>query len=118
MFKLSTVPLEHIQRKNVQFSFRDGDIVTIRTFILSDQGMFKISNEQICKPTLLVIHGFGGSACLLYPIYKQLLEHYRVVTIDMLGFGASSRIAINESILSSPTATENYLISWLQGWLN
>ena len=118
MSKLSTVPLEHIQRKNVQFSFRDGDIVTIRTFILSDQGMFKISNEQTCKPTLLVIHGFGGSACLLYPIYKQLLEHYRVVAIDMLGFGASSRIAINESILSSPTATENYLISWLQGWLN
>ena len=36
----------------------------------------------------------------------------------MLGYGASSRVSIKEEILSSPTATDNYQISWLSAWLN
>ena len=65
-----------------------------------------------------MIHGFGGSACLYYPVLKQLLEHYRIVAIDMLGFRASSRVVIKEEILSSPAATDSYQVSWLSSWLN
>ena len=36
VLKLTTIPVEHIQRKNVLFSFRDGQMVSVRTFILSD----------------------------------------------------------------------------------
>ena len=36
----------------------------------------------------------------------------------MLGFGASTRVTIKDSVLSSPAATENYHVSWLQAWLN
>ena len=53
-----------------------------------------------------MIHGFGGSAVLMYSIYKQLVEHYRIVAIDMLGYGASSRVTIKDEILCSPTATD------------
>ena len=76
VLKLTTIPLEHIQRKNVAFSFRDGKIVSVRTLILSDQGIFNFDDDEAsknCKPTLLSIHGFGGSAVLLYPIYKELV---------------------------------------------
>lgn len=65
-----------------------------------------------------MVHGFGGSACLYYPIYKKLLEHFRIVAIDMLGFGASSRVRIREEVLCSPSATDTYQLSWLQAWLN
>lgn len=109
MLKLTSIPVEHIQRKNVNFSFRDGNMVTVRTFILSDQEIFQLDTDEAereAKPTLLVIHGFGGCACLLYPIYKQLVEHYRVVAIDMLGFGASSRVIIKEEVLCSPAAAD------------
>ena len=91
VLKLATIPVEHIHRKNVKFSFRDGNTVSIRTIILSDQGIFQLNDEESerrCKPTLLAIHGFGGSACLMYPMYKGLVEHYRIVAIDMLGYGA------------------------------
>ena len=96
-------------------------MVSVRTIILSDQGIFKFYSEEAeksCKPTLLMIHGFGGSACAFYMIFKQLLEHFRIVAIDMLGFGASTRVTIKDSVLSSPAATENYHVSWLQAWLN
>ena len=36
VLKLTTIPVEHIQRKNVTFSFRDGNLVSVRTIILSD----------------------------------------------------------------------------------
>ena len=46
VLKLSTIPIEHIRRKNVQFSFRDGNMVSVRTIILSDQGIFKFYSEE------------------------------------------------------------------------
>ena len=46
----------------------------------------------------------------MYSILKQLLEHFRIVAIDMLGYGASSRVHIKEELLSSPSATDNYNI--------
>ena len=54
----------------------------------------------------------------MYPMYKGLIEHYRIVAIDMLGFGASSRVTIKEEILTSPSATDSYQLSWLSAWLN
>ena len=95
-------------------------MVSVRTIIMSDQSIFKFTSgedEQNCKPTLLMIHGFGGSAALLYPVYKQLLEHFRIVAIDMLGFGASSRVTLSEAVLSSASACENYHVRWLSRWL-
>jgi len=40
VLKLTKIPLEHIQRKNVVFSFRDAQIVSVRTFIFSDESVF------------------------------------------------------------------------------
>ena len=74
VLRLTTIPDEHIQRKNVMFSFRDGSMVSVRTFILSDQNVFQFGfdeeKDKNCKPTLMMIHGFAGSACLMYPIFK------------------------------------------------
>ena len=95
-------------------------MVSVRTFILSDQYIFSLTdqNEVRCKPTLVCMHGFGASACLMYPIYKELMKHFRIVAFDMLGYGASSRVEIAPAILESPSATDNYQTSWLSAWLN
>ena len=86
-------------------------MVSVRTFIFSDERIFKFENyeqEQAAKPTLLMIHGFGASAPLAYPIYKQLLDHFRIVAIDMLGFGSSTRVEIRDEVLNFPSATDTY----------
>lgn len=54
----------------------------------------------------------------MYPIYKELVKHFRVVALDMLGYGASTRVTIAPAILASAAATDNYQVSWLSSWLN
>jgi len=86
-------------------------MVNVRTFILSDQQIFSFDDpedEARCKPTLICMHGFGASACLMYPIFKELVKHFRVVALDMLGYGASSRVEIAPANLASPAAADNY----------
>ena len=43
------------------------------------------------KPVLLFAHGYHASGALYYSIYKRLMERFSVITIDHMGFGASSR---------------------------
>lgn len=43
------------------------------------------------KPTLVLVHGFAGSAALFYRIMKRLAEHFYLVMFDIIGMGCSSR---------------------------
>ena len=99
VLRLSQVPDDQIVRKNVHFSLENGEIVKIRTFIFSDQKIFQFDDdesEEICKPTLVMLHGFGCNACYTYQLYKGLVEDFRVISIDMLGYGSSSRVHIDD----------------------
>ena len=66
---------------------------------MSDQKIFQFNDaesEQNCKPTLVMLHGFGANACYIYQVYKQLVDHFRVIAIDMLGYGSSSRVHLDD----------------------
>ncbi len=43
------------------------------------------------KPSLLLIHGFPSASWDWSPMWQELSEHYRLIAIDMLGFGLSSK---------------------------
>lgn len=43
------------------------------------------------KPTLVLVHGYGGSASLFYKVMKDLALHFYVVMFDIIGMGSSSR---------------------------
>jgi pimeloyl-ACP methyl ester carboxylesterase len=38
-----------------------------------------------------LIHGYASSGALMFQIAKQLIEHFCLITIDIIGMGASSR---------------------------
>mmetsp|Transcript_35872 Transcript_35872/g.32267 ORF Transcript_35872/g.32267 Transcript_35872/m.32267 type:complete len:129 (+) Transcript_35872:310-696(+) len=40
---------------------------------------------------MVLLHGYGGSSVLYYPMAKKLAERYQVYCIDFLGMGLSSR---------------------------
>ena len=40
---------------------------------------------------MIMIHGFAGSGALFYKMAAHLKEHFRVMTIDLLGMGCSGR---------------------------
>lgn len=44
-------------------------------------------------PTILFIHGIGNSGAAWQEIIGQLPDHFRLITIDLLGFGKSPRPA-------------------------
>lgn len=42
-------------------------------------------------PTLLLVHGFGRSSRMWYPLVPTLARHFRVLRLDLRGLGKSSR---------------------------
>jgi predicted alpha/beta-fold hydrolase len=52
-------------------------------------------NQDLNKPLIVLIHGYGGSGMIFYRIFKELQKHFRVVLMDLLGMGRSSRPRFN-----------------------
>lgn len=50
------------------------------------------------SPTLLMLHGFMGSALNWKPLMDQLSHHYHCVGLDLLGFGESSKPQIRYDV--------------------
>ena len=70
------------------------------------------------KPTLVCVHGFAQSACAMYTLYKPLMEHYRIVTIDMLGYGNSSRVTLSKELYNSAEDIDEYQVGWFAKWVD
>ena len=82
-----------ITRKYVKFDYPgapEGELMSIRTIILGERDFD--TDAISLKPTLVLIHGFAGSGVTMYPIFRALMEHYRLILIDQVGFGGSTRI--------------------------
>ena len=52
------------------------------------------------KPTLVLIHGFGAGGAMFFPSLKPLLDQFRIVLVDLLGFGGSTRVQLSEATTS------------------
>ena len=46
------------------------------------------------------------------------MEHFRIVAIDMLGFGNSSRVSLEEEMLRNCEIADEYQVGWLDHWVN
>mmetsp|Transcript_15520 Transcript_15520/g.10889 ORF Transcript_15520/g.10889 Transcript_15520/m.10889 type:complete len:95 (+) Transcript_15520:213-497(+) len=38
-----------------------------------------------------MIHGFGGGGAIFFKMFPDLIKHFRVTTIDLMGMGCSGR---------------------------
>ena len=104
-------------RKYVSFAYPGvPDLMQIRTIILGERD---VDTDAVrVKPTLVLIHGFGGSGVMLYPMFRNLMEHYRLVLIDQVGFGGSTRVSqIPAFCFESVEAMDQYQVGWLLKWL-
>ena len=43
------------------------------------------------NPVILLVHGYGGSAVTFFRIIPELMKHFYIIAVDLLGFGASDR---------------------------
>ena len=58
---------------------------------LRGRRIFSLDTGELDKPTVVLIHGFPTSSWDWAPIWPILAEHYRLVALDMLGFGFSAK---------------------------
>ena len=47
--------------------------------------------DDLEKPRLLLIHGFGSTGAVFYRMISYLRPYFRVTTLDIFGMGASGR---------------------------
>ena len=43
------------------------------------------------KEKLVLLHGYGGSGVMFWPIIKALASEFHLIMVDILGMGGSSR---------------------------
>ena len=58
---------------------------------LLGHSVFLIDEGDPALPTILLIHGFPTSSWDWHPIWNVLLKDYRLIAVDMLGFGFSDK---------------------------
>lgn len=64
-------------------------------------------------PTIILIHGYAGSALTYYPLFKFLHGKFHVIGIDLLGMGCSSR---PEFLANSTKEAGLFFVESIEQW--
>lgn len=83
--KLSGLPSDEIKTKNVNVGVFKGQPVYLHTMLLGN-------HLEGNKPLLVLVHGYGASGVCFFSLFKELTKRFRVITVDLPGFGGSSRL--------------------------
>ena len=75
--------------------------------------MRTISCGDETKPKLVFVHGYGGSGMIFYKLMKPLKDHFHVITVDIIGMGASSRPVVK---LNCVNDAENFFVENFEKW--
>lgn len=70
-------------------------------------------NNNKDAPTLVMVHGYGASQGFFFRNFDALASHFRVIAIDQLGWGASSR---PDFTCRSTEETEAWFIDSFEEW--
>jgi pimeloyl-ACP methyl ester carboxylesterase len=65
--------------------------------------------------TLLLLHGYGESLISFRPIFDLLARHYRVVALDLPGFGLSDKPIGSYSLATTVVRIQNFIARWIRG---
>lgn len=80
---------------SVSFWQEQGDFFSYRRFDIEYKIFYrdsaKHSKEDLSKPVLLLIHGFPTASIDWYSVWPSFNKHFRLITLDMMGFGLSDK---------------------------
>lgn len=69
--------------------------------------------DKVKKPTLVMIHGYQGTLHNYYRVWEYLVDHFDILSIDLLGMGLSSRPQVN---FQSSEEYINFYIQSIEKW--
>ncbi|KAF3325069.1 abhydrolase domain-containing protein 4 [Carex littledalei] len=70
-------------------------------------------SKESNSPTLVMVHGYGASQGFFYRNFDALADRFRIVAIDQLGWGGSSR---PDFTCKSTEETEEWFIDSFEEW--
>jgi pimeloyl-ACP methyl ester carboxylesterase len=62
-----------------------------KTVLIGDYRISYLDNEKADAPILVFVHGWGADKYNLQSIYNPLINKYRIISLDLPGFGKSSQ---------------------------
>lgn len=60
------------------------------SILIDSYNIFYYDNEKTDAPVILFVHGWGADKDNLRAIYDKLMSQYRIISIDLPGFGEST----------------------------
>ena len=60
-------------------------------FVIDESPHQSAADKPLERPTILLLHGFPTSSWDWQPIWNSLVKDYRLIAVDMLGFGFSDK---------------------------
>jgi pimeloyl-ACP methyl ester carboxylesterase len=117
VLKLSGLPEEYFKSYKVDIEFGQADYIENGEAWKEEDicyiWTYEIGEKSDEKPTIVLVHGYGGSGLIFYRLYTQLYEHYHVVFLDLLGMGRSARPPFRAN---STEEAENFFVNSLEKW--
>ena len=74
---------------------------------------YEIGEINKNKPTIILVHGFGGASLSFFKVLKELSENYHIILFDLPGFGRSSRPS---QIFETAEEWEDFFIESIEWW--
>lgn len=105
ILKLTGLPDELIQAKNVQVAEFKGEPVYISTNICGDE----------TKPKVVLVHGFASSGSLYFKTIGRLAQHFCIILPDTVGMGSSSRPDDYDKKFT-PQESIDYFVEYFEKW--
>ena len=73
-------------------------------------GKYTAAYTEVGKGTpIIFLHGFFGDAWTLHPLVKELQSHYCCISLEMLGFGDSSKPQIRYLVDHQVEFLQNFI---------
>ncbi len=105
--------LSEIKSSYTDHYVSSGNNVIIRTVVMEpEEETFDVLREGGEKTPLVMVHGFGSGFLQFYHNLDHLHAHRRLYTLDLPGFGRSSRITFGKN----PEKVENQFVDVIENW--
>lgn len=85
---------------------------------MKDKESTNDDSNQSQKEKLVLIHGYGQSSALYFPILKQLAKYFDIFLFDIVGMGASSRPDDFDRTKFTPAKVNEYFNEYFEKWRN
>ena len=113
IFRLTGLPDESFEFKNVKVGEHKWEDVTMRTVIVTHSKGDEATED---KPILVFVHGYSSSSGHYYNIVKRISKYFRMILIDQIGFGLSSRPLNCDKSKFTGKDYINYFVNYLEAW--